>query len=224
MLMSRPARPPKAIGVNLILFFAFALAALVLLTHILVDVARARASVADAVRPAVAGIEADTALLPELARTSKLTGRLAAASQGVNNSLTSVVAATRHIDATILHVRSGTQSIAGSVSSIAGSAATVNRRLANLDGDVSSIHDRARQTAAEYAAVSRAVATLPDDLPAAAANVRALARVIPSITRLASAIVATLTKVDGHLVNINANGIIRLTNLLQLSNLLGSTR
>jgi len=224
MLMPRSAPPPKAIGVNLVLFFAFALAALVLLTHIVVDVAQARASVADAVRPAVTGIEADTALLPELARTSTLTGRLATASQGVNDSLTDVVGSTRNIDAAIVRVRSGTASIARSVSSIAGSAATLNRRLASLAGDVSSIHDRAGQTAAGYAAVSRAVATLPDDLPAAAANVRALARLIPSITQQASAIVARLTEVDGHLVNINANGLIRLTNLLQLSNLLGSTQ
>ena len=220
--MPRPAPPPKAIGVNLVLFFAFALPALFLLTHILVDVAQARASVADAVRPAVAGIEADTALLPELDRTSALTDRLAAASQGVNTSLSDVVGSMRNIDATIVHVRSGSGSIARSVNSIAGSAATINRSLANLDGDISSIHDRARQTAADYAAVSRAVATLPDDLSAAAANIRALARLIPSITQQASAIVATLTEVDGHLVNINANGVIRLTNLLQLSNLLGA--
>ena len=88
MLMPRPAPPPRAIGVNLVLFFAFALAALVLLTHILVDVAQARAGVAEAVRPAVAGIEADTALLPDLARTSRLTERLATAAQHVIDLLT----------------------------------------------------------------------------------------------------------------------------------------
>jgi len=220
--MPRPAPPPKAIGVNLVLFFAFALPALLLLTHILVDVAQARASVVDAVRPAVAGIEADTALLPELDRTSTLTDRLAAASQGVNVSLSDVVRSMRNIDATIVRVRSGSRSIARSVSNIAGSAATISRGLASLDVDVSSTHDRAAHITAAYAAASRAAATLPDDLATAAANLRALARLIPSITQKASAIVATLTEVDGHLVNINANGVIRLTNLLQLSNLLGA--
>jgi uncharacterized phage infection (PIP) family protein YhgE len=223
MLMPRPAPPPRAIGVNLVLFFAFALAALVLLTHILVDVAQARTSVAETVRPAVAGIEADTALLPDLARTSRLTERLATAAQHVNDSLTDVVGSTLNIDATIVRVRSDSASIARSVSSIAGSAATISSRLDNLDADISSIDDRAGQTTADYAAASRAVASLPDGLRAAAANVRALARLIPSITKQASAIVATLTEVDGHLVNINANGIIRLTNLLQLSNLLGAS-
>ncbi len=220
--MPRPAPPPKAIGVNLVLFFAFALAALVLLTHIVVDVAQARAGVAEAVRPAVAGIEADTALLPELTRTSTLTGRLATASQGVNHLLTDVVGSMRSIDATIVRVHSDSASIARSVSSIAGSAATISRRLANLDADISSIDDRAGQTTADYAAASRAVATLPDDLATAGASLRALARLIPSITQQASSITSTLTEVDGHLVNINDNGLIRLSNLLQLSNLLGA--
>jgi len=223
MLMPRPAPPPRAIGVNLVLFFAFALPALLLLTHILVDVAQARASMAEAVRPEVAGIEADTALLPDLARTSGLTERLATAAQGVNDSLTDVVDSTQHIDATIVRVRSDSASIARSVSNIAGSAATTSRRLANLDADISSIHDLAGHTTADYAAASHAVATLPDDLATAAADLRALARLIPSITHEASAIVATLTEVDGHLVNINANAILRLTNLLQLSNLLGAS-
>ena len=70
---------------------------------------------------------------------------------------------------------------------------------------------------------SHAVATLPSDLSVAAARIRSLARLIPSITREASAIVALLTDVDAHLRNINSNPILQLTNLLQLSNLVAAS-
>jgi hypothetical protein len=221
--MPRPAAPPKAIGVNLVLFFAFALTALVLLTHILVDVARARASVAGAVRPATAGIEADTALLPDLARTSQLTERLATAAQRANDSLTDVVGSTQTIDGTIVRVRSDSEAIARSVNGIAGTTATVSRRLTDLDKDISSIDTLAGHTTADYAAASRAVAALPEDLSVATARIRSLARLIPSITQQASVIVALLTDVDVHLRNINSNPVLQLTNLLQLSNLVAAS-
>jgi len=132
-LTPRPAPPPSAGRVNLLIFFAFALAALVLLAHTLVDVYQARAAVAGAVRPATGGIEADTALLPALARTTLLTDRLARVSQGVNDSLTQVAGSMRKIDATIVAVRSDALSIARSVRSIAGSAAFTERGLVAID-------------------------------------------------------------------------------------------
>lgn len=223
MLTPRPTPQTSANGVNLLLFFAFALAALVLLTHTLVDVYRTRAAVADAVRPAVGGIEADTALLPALARTNQLTGRLATASQHVSGSLTDVAVTMRHIDPTIRRVRSNSLSIERSVSGIAGSSGTIERRLVALETDVSSISHRAGTTATAYAAASRAVAVLPGDIAGAAASLRKLGQLIPAIARQASSIRSTLATADGHLVNINDNWIVRLTNLLQLSNLLGGS-
>jgi ABC-type transporter Mla subunit MlaD len=127
-----------------------------------------------------------------------------------------------NIDATIVHVRSGSRSIARSVGNIAGSAATISRRLAGLDADVGSTHDRAARTTADFVAAGRAVASFPYNLATAAASLRALTRLVPSITQQASSITSTLETVDGHLVNINANGLVRLSNLLQLSNLLGA--
>jgi len=220
MLTHQPSTAPKAIAVNLVLFFGFALAALVLLTHTIVDISRVRAAVADSVQPETRGIQADTALLPELAHISGLTAQLASASHGVNDSLTDVAGATRNIDATIQRVQSETQTIRQSVHGIAGSAASVDERVAALDSDITAIDDSATQVSANYAAVSHAAATLPDDLVAAAAELRSLARLIPSITQQASSIEKTLSEVDGHLVSINANGLIRLSNLLKVSNLL----
>lgn len=227
MLMPRkqtpPQPPPRAIGVNLVLFFAVALAALVLLTHTLVDIKQIQAGVTDAVRPATDGIQANAALLPALARTGELTGQLASGSQAINESLAAVVSSTRHAGTRIASVRSDSLSIADSVAGIARSTSSTTRGVTDLAASVRTTDRSAAQIASALAGTSRAVANLPDEVAAAAATLRLLASVIPSITQQVSAITASLAEVNGHLVDVNANGAIRLTNLLQLSNLLGAT-
>jgi ABC-type transporter Mla subunit MlaD len=222
MLMAQA--PPRAIGVNLVLFFAGALAALVLLAHTLVDITRIRAGINEAVRPATTGMAADTALLPTLAATTVLTGRLSAAADGINAALAEVARSMDDVDPRIDRVRADSRSIAGSVAGIAESTSLTGRGVTDLAAGVRTTRADSAQIASALAGARRAVATVPDDLAAAAAQLRSLARVIPSITQRASAITAGLRKVDGHLVDVNGNALIRLTNLLQLTNLLGGGR
>jgi uncharacterized phage infection (PIP) family protein YhgE len=223
MLTAAPAPPPRAIGMNLVLFFAFALPALVLLTHTLVEIKQTQASVAEAVRPAVGGIAANTALLPALARTQLLTARLASSSHGINDSLTATVSATRDVDIRIAHVRSDSQSIEASVAGIATSTSATYRGVTDLATEVRATHRSAAGIASALDGASGAVATLPDGLAIAVARLRLLATLIPSITQRASTITAGLRDVDRHLVDINNNALIRLTNLLQLSDVLTGT-
>lgn len=220
MLTGTPA--PRAIGVNLVLFFAFALSALVFLAHTLVSIRQTQAGVAHAVRPAVSGIEADTALLPALMRTRQLTGGLASASQGINDSLTAAVTYTRDINTRLATVRTDSGAIADSVSGIANSTIAETRGVTDVAVALRTTRQDATHVEAALAAASRALVPLPGGLAAAAMQLRSLAALIPSITQQCAGITAGLTGVDKHLVNVNQNPFIRLSNVLQLSNVLSS--
>lgn len=215
---------PRAMGVNLVLFFVFALCALVMLTSTLVSVSQVQVSVRDAVRPATSGIAHDTNLLPKLTRTNHLAGRMSRAGRDVNASLTSVGATTQRLAGQLGEVRSGTDRIDSSVTGITDSSSEVRRRVAGLGAKVAVTDRTTAQLAPRLAAADQAVGTLRGSLHDARVSLDALFSLIPSISGQAGAISRTLGAVDAHVTAISSNGLVRLANLLQLHNLLSGLR
>lgn len=211
--------PPRAMGANLLLFFAFALAALLLLTQTLVSVTQVQADVNDAVQPATSGIVDNTALLSQLTHTNQLTGQMLEAAQHINGSLIEVDGATQQISTRIDRVRSASLDIATSVAGIRVSSAVALRGVAGLHMAVDATDLYAAQVASSLAGARRAVAPLRNLLGDASASLQALLALIPSISRQTLSITGALAEVDGHLMNVDANGLVRLTNLLQLGSL-----
>lgn len=221
MLTATPSpAPPRAMGVNLVLFFAFALCALVLLTRTLVSVTQAQAGIRDSVQPATGRIVNNTALLHQLARTNQVAAHVRIAGDGVNASLTDVASATRQLVTQFGDVRDGTGRIDRSVAGIAASSADVQRIVLSLETNVAFTDRSAAQISSSFVGSDTAVRTVPTSLSNALADLYAVLAVIPRISQQAAAISVPLAGVDRHLANVYANGLVQLANLLPLYNLL----
>lgn len=211
---------PRAISVNLALFFAFALCSLVLLTQTLVDITQIHSSVSEAVQPATVGIATNTALLHDLGRTNQLAGHMRTSGEQTSASLRDVVAATRQIVSSISAVSVESGNIDGSVAGIARSSTDVRQLVAALATNVAATDQDSGLIAGQLAAADRTVSQLSQPLGAARLNLDALISLIPSISQQATAIAAALNGVGAHLGNVYANGLVQLANLLPLRTLL----
>lgn len=133
----------KAIGVNLVIYFLFALIAVVLLTRTAVAANAINRDVAQAIQPATGGINESTSNLTQLDTTVDVTSQIQAAAEPLSGHLDGVVAATERIDSNLASTDVHVKSIDNAVTEIKASTGKIKPEVDELGDTVESIHDNA---------------------------------------------------------------------------------
>jgi len=133
----------RAVAVNLVVFFIFALTAVLMLTRTAIAANSINRSVASTIEPAVGGISQETSQLRTLDVTVRMTGRIAEAAKPLSRQLDSVVAATDHINDNLASTLESVKGIGLSVDGIKQSTGEIRPAVGVLDGHVDVIHNEA---------------------------------------------------------------------------------
>lgn len=227
MLTARPHRrivPRRAIGVNLVIFFAFALAALAFLTRTVLSAVQIDANVDHAIKPVIGSVQANTALLPALDNTVRLTNQIKASSTTIGTAAASVDADTAHINSTMTTIYRHVKSIETAVNGITSSVGTIRPGVDDIGQAVAAIRSQSGDISSAYGSVATRVRGLPGDIASASSSLKQIRALIDPIDQSVGGIGATLTAIDGHVVSIANNPLLQvsnLLNLLQLTNLTG---
>lgn len=213
--------PRRAIGVNLVLFFAFALIALLFLTRTVVSAVQIDANVGEAVKPAVGSIQENTALLPALDRTVALTSQIETSSNAIGADTSAVTNATDHINSMMAVIYQDVQTIGTAVVSIDSSVASIRLGVNSVDQIVASIGSQSADISSRYRSVADDISGVPAGISSASSSLTQTRALIGPINGTTGGIDSTLVTINGHVVNIANNPLLQLSSLLGLTNLLG---
>lgn len=216
----------RAITVDLILFFGFALTALVMLTHTAVSANAIDRDIAGAVNPPLNTIEQATALLPALDSTGQLTGSIVDGTAPLGGDLAAIAASTGAIRASVHGIEGDVTSIQRSVTSIDGTVATIRADVGTAGGSsglapvIARIRAGAAQTTAKFGDVlgnAQAIKAYVGDISQSMSSVVADAGPIGASVR---DIGGNLKSINGHVTNIENSTILQLSNVVQLHDIL----
>lgn len=154
----------RAIAVNLVVFFFFALTAVVMLTRTAMAANAINRDVASSIEPAVGGIREETSQLRALDVTARLTGRIAAAAEPLPRELAGVVEATGAINQNLARTLESAQGIGSSVDGIRESTTAIRPAVGVLENHVSAIHIRAGGIAKSLGSVAGLSTSMVRDL------------------------------------------------------------
>lgn len=211
----------RAIAVNLVVFFVFALTAVVMLTRTAVAANSINGEVATAIEPSVGGINHQTRQLPALDRTARLTDRIARAARPLSGRLTGVVSATDRIDANLVATRTSVASIGRTVDGIRTSTNAIRPAVAVLDGHVDSIRGHAGDIDRSLGSVAIASSDMVRELSGTNASLSAILSLTSPLRVQVHRISTTVPEIRTHAARI-ADSPILLRNASALTTLLGN--
>jgi methyl-accepting chemotaxis protein len=175
---SRPAPGQRrAIAANVMIYFAFALTALVFLTKSAIAAQAINRDVGDAIAPATVGIDASTSRLPQLDRTMRLTGKIADGTKSLSGHLDGVVSSTGSIDDNLTLIGADVDEIGTTVHGINSTVSRIRPEIFRLRGAVDGVHAKAggissslRQVAADTSTMDRSLSGINASLASVLAN------------------------------------------------------
>lgn len=211
----------RAIAVNLVVFFFFALTAVVMLTRTAMAANAINNDVTNAIEPAVDGIDEGTSQLPALDVTARVTSRIAAAAEPLPGDLRGVVVATDHINKHLASTRASASSIGASVDGIKKSTGAIRPDVETLAHEVEGIRGTAGEIETRLARVAALSAAMRRDLSGANTSLGDILRSTGPLNIAVRAIQRTAALVDVHARRI-ADSPILLRNPLNLMPLLGN--
>lgn len=215
----------RAIALNLMIFFAFALISLVLLTRSAISANAINRDVSFAIAPATQGINASTKKIPQLNETMVLTSKIAGGTNSLSGHLGHVVTATNNIDANLGAVSRDVSLIGGAVDGIHDTVGRIKPAISTLADSVDGIHTKAGdissslgQVAIDTSVMNQSLAGINSSLASVLANTAPLLGDVSGIR-------STLATVNGYTLSI-ANSPILLSKFpfpgLQVPGALGS--
>lgn len=210
--------PGRAMGVNLVVFFAFALPALFMLSRTVISTAQIDDDVALAVRPTLSDIEAETALLPSLGEVRQVTAQLVGGAEPIGRNVSGLVESTTNIDATAAAVFGHVRSIGSSVAGTRAATGPMTADLTGLEPVVGQIHSQALAITSDFATV-RAEAeadAIRTGIASIHPSLRDILRLTGPIATGVASIEPKLESIKGHLVNVENNPVLQLSNVLKL--------
>lgn len=216
----------RAIGVDLILFFLFALAALVMLTRITVSANEIDRDILASVNPPLTEISESTALLPALERTGELTSSIVTETAPLRPDLDAIVASTDGIRTSVYGIESDVTAILRSVTSIDGTAAAIRVDVGTAEGPgglaplIAGIRAKAAQTSARYADVLGDVRAVEGFVRKISSSMSSVVENVGPIGHSVSGIDGRLHSVDRHVDNIEKSPILQLSNTVELHDIL----
>lgn len=203
----------RAITINLVIFFFFALTALIFLSSTVISVRAIDADVATAINPATEGIESDTALLAKLNETVVVTGRLSDSTARFPDDLATAANAMNRTNAALVSTNASVKSIYRSVTGIDASGAALAKSATGLGVNVAGIRNNAAEVAARLDAVHTQSQSMVAGLDASNRSLAHLLEVIGPLGSVVSEIKGELGSISVHTGNMERNGLINLGNL-----------
>lgn len=213
----------RAINLNLVVLFFFALAALVFLTRTTVSVAQVNDSVAAAINPETTGIAHDTRLTGKLDDTVTETAAVAHAVKPIPSYLSRAGSALHSIQADAASTDDSVANIEQSVRGIGGSVSNMREPVDRLGDGVGVIKSRAGTITAALSGTADATAAMAPEVAASDSSMYRIQQALNEINPVLGGIASDLEALSVHTRRLADNGLIKLGSVLQniLSGLLG---
>lgn len=211
----------RAIGLNLVVFFLFALVAVALLTRTAVAANAINRDVRQAIVPVTASIDQDLKGLPILDKTGQLTSQIAAAAKPLPGEVAGVVKATDHINANLASTDKHVTSIGNAVDEIKASTGVIKPGIAQINGSVDTIHSEAASIAERLGGVATSTTTDVANLNGAGGSLTDVLNAVAPIHNGVKDIIASALSIDGHTAAIASSPL--LLNSLGLNSALSGT-
>lgn len=211
----------RAITLNLVIFFVFALTAVWFLTRTAVAANAINRDVASAIEPALGGINKSTGQLAALDKTGHLTRQIAAATKPLSGDLAGVVGATGRIKTNLASTGQNVTSIGASVEGIKRSTGVILPDINVLGGSVATIHTDARSIAGSLGSVAGLTTSAVANLNGAEASLNSVLASAGSVRQAVQSIGGTVPLINAHSQSIE-NSPILLRSVPQLNTLLGN--
>lgn len=192
----------RAIGLNLVVFFVFALTAVLMLTRTAVAANAINRDVASTIEPAVGDINENTSHLAVLDVTDKITGQIAVAAKPLSGDLDGVVAATDNINRNLATTLDSANSINGSVDGIKGSTGQIRTGVDILSRRVDGIHRSAKGIAGSLSTVANQSSSMVTNLRGANAALDSILRATGPLNSQVRGIRLAVPQINSHARNI----------------------
>jgi methyl-accepting chemotaxis protein len=215
----------RAIALNVMIFFAFALTALIFLTKSAVAANAINRDVGESIAPTTMGIDSSTSKIPQLDQTMVLTGKIADGTRTLSAHLAHVVGSTKNIEANLAAIQGDVTGIGESVNGINSTVSAIRPEIFTLGGSINGIHSKAGDISSRLSQVGADTSTMTVSLDGIDKSLTdVLARTAP-LNRRVAGIKNTLGVVNGYTLSI-ANSPILLSAFpfppLALPDLLGT--
>lgn len=204
----------RAMPVNLVIVFAFALAALVLLARVLVSAAQIDNNVAAALNPAVVAVESDTTMLNRLDGTVVATGQLSESVSAFDTDLGSAAKATAQMRTLGRSTDESVDQIQGSVAGINTSVAGIKKSVTSMGSSVRGVEQSSASIRRQFDGTHTQARAIVADLDASNSSVAQILNILRDLDPVLGRINTTLVSFDKHSRNLEENGLIKLGNLL----------
>jgi hypothetical protein len=202
-LSRRPAPGQRrAIALNVMIFFAFALTALIFLTKSAVAANAINRDVGESIAPSTKGINASTSKIPQLNDTVLLTGKIAVATKTLSGHLGHVVDSTKNIDTNLTAIEADVNTIGESVDGINSTVSAIRPEIFTLSGNVSAIHSKAGDISSRLSQVASDTAAMTTSLEGIDTSLADVLADAAPLNGHVSAIKNTLNVVDGYTLSI----------------------
>jgi ABC-type transporter Mla subunit MlaD len=201
-------------GVNLVVFFAFALSSVVMLSRTLVAAVQIDEDIEQAIKPATGGIEANTALLSILGRLQPLTAQIAETAGPLGPLVSQIDTSTSDLNRSVAEVDGSVRSIAAHVDGIDAAVGSITATVNDIAPVVGSSRHQAEGLTDELTGAAAATMAIRSDVGRVNSSLSQILQLPEPLGTTVSGIKVTLETIDGHLVNIQDNIGLQLSNLL----------
>ena len=203
----------RAVRLNVLIFFAFALCAATVLTRLLISAVDINSKIDHEIKPTLASINADVALLlPVMNQTVTISGKIARQTASLHDDLSAIVDSTTDMNASAATIAQHVLAAEGSLDTINKTLATIHTGLAGVNNAVLSIDS---QTGTIATTMGSAAASVHSILVSAQSSNQYLANVKSLLAPLSSDLVAisrTLQNVNEHVISTLNSPILGLGN------------
>jgi prophage DNA circulation protein len=198
----------RAIAFNVMIFFAFALTALIFLTRSAVAANAINRDVGDSIAPSTLGINKATSKIPQLNETVALTAKIAAATKTLSGHLGHVVDSTKNIDTNLAAIETDVNGIGDSVDGINSSVSAIRPEIFTLAGSISAIHSKAGDISSSLSHVATDTTTMTVSLDGINTSLAAVLADAAPLNHRVSGIEITLSAVNGYTLSIEKSPIL----------------
>ncbi|MFI5626428.1 hypothetical protein ACIA03_23415 [Nocardioides sp. NPDC051685] len=213
----------RAININLLVVFAFALAALIFLTRTAVSTAQLDDSIESAINPETSGLARDTRLIRELDHTAAATNEIVRTAKPLSGHLSETAVALHSVRRDLATTDDSVANIERSMRGIDDSAADMHGPAGRLSDGVGDIRSHAGSLTTAFSGTAELTAAMDQDMASSNAALARILRAVDALHPTAEGIGRDLVAIGVHTRRMENNGIIRLGNVLQsiLNDLLG---
>ncbi|MDQ2729038.1 MAG: hypothetical protein M3Y91_14540 [Actinomycetota bacterium] len=160
-----------AVGGAVVLFLAFALVAVILLSSTVISAVAINNKVKKTITPAVQGINTNLNSVPLLDKTNSMAGQILTAAKPLSNEAGQIVSATSTINDSVSKIHDSATAINGNVKSIDGQVSSINGNLSKIDPAVSSINSTVNQINTNVGQINTSVGSVGSAVNAISASV-----------------------------------------------------